>query len=142
MLVYALSGSQWLRRIDPPEIGWADVEMVATDPLFDGLPNPWRTFVHHYDEVLSPPPPWRTLGRTRCCPTHVLRYGDRPIWGIQAHPEISTRSARFFLRLSLVLGAKPARSLLPAVRQSPPHHPIAGMIVRRFLAMEHGAPAG
>jgi len=134
MLVYALSGRAHLRRADPPEIGWANVEMVEPDPLFAGLPTPWSAFVFHFGEVVDPPPPWRTLGRTPQCATHVLRYGDRPVWGIQAHPEISSRKAKLFLRATLLLGLRPVHQIVRALRNIPPRNDVAETIVRRFLA--------
>jgi len=133
MLVYALSGSEYVRHADPPEVGWAEIEMVETDPLFDGLPNPWTTFVYHFDAVVDPPPPWRKLGRTELCDTHVIRYGDLPIWGIQAHPEISARRARRFLRLTLLLGRWPARQIIPALRNAPTLDNIFAPLLARFL---------
>ena len=133
MLVHALSGPEYLRRADPPEVGWAEVEIVASDPLLDGLPNPWSTFVFHFGEVIDPPAPWRVLGRSRHCKTHVLRYGDRPVWGIQAHPEISSRKARLFLRFTLLLGLRPARQILRALRNAPPRNDVADTVLRRFL---------
>jgi len=133
MLVYALSGPDYLRRSAPPEVGWAHIEMTNSDPLFEGLPNPWSTFVYHFDEVVDPPEPWRTLGRTKHCPTHLLRYGDQPIWGIQPHPEISSGKSRFFLCATLLLGGKSARHIGHALRNVPPRNNVAERIVRQFL---------
>ena len=133
MLVYALSGPECLHAADPPEVGWAEIEMVESDPLFDGLPNPWSTFVYHFGEVVDPPAPWRKLGRTRHCDTHVLRYGDRPVWGIQAHPEISSGKARLFLHITLLLGRKPPGHIFRALRNVPPKSNVAEAVLRRFL---------
>jgi GMP synthase-like glutamine amidotransferase len=133
MLVYALSGPEYLQQSHPPEVGWAEIEMVGSDPLFDGLPNPWRTFVYHFDEVVDPPAPWRKLGRTRHCDTHVLRYGDHHVWGIQPHPEISPRKAKLFLRFMLLFGRKPVRHILHLLRNAPPRNDVADTVLRRFL---------
>jgi len=135
MLVRALSGPEYLRRSDPPEVGWARIEMTGTDELFDGLPNPWSTFVYHFDEAADPPEPWRKLGRTRYCDTHVLRYSDSPIWGIQAHPEISSRKAKLLLRFTLLFGHKPVRHILHALRNAPPRNDVADTVLRRFLGV-------
>ena len=140
MLVYALSGPEYLQRSDPPEVGWAQIEMAESDPLFDELPNPWSTFVYHFDEVVDPPAPWQKLGRTRHCDTHVLRYGDRPVWGIQPHPEISSGKSRFFLCLTLLLGRKPLRHILRALRDAPPRNETADTVLRRFLAVSLQRP--
>ena len=135
MLVYALSGPQWIARAPSPEIGWSDVRMVASDPLFANLPNPWASFVFHLDQVVSPPEPWRVLGRTDACPAHVLRYGEQPIWGIQAHPEISARRARRFLRATALLGLKSPSVVRRATRATPPPNDAASTILRNFLSL-------
>ena len=134
MLVYALSGSEYLTQSNPPEVGWADVEMTGNDELFEDLPNPWRTFVYHFDEAINPPAPWVKLGRTQHCDTHVLRYGDHRVWGIQAHPEISSRKARFFIRATMLMGRKSTGHLLKALRNMPPPSDTADRLVRAFLA--------
>ena len=134
MLVYALAGPEFLQRSNPPEVGWAEVEMTGSDELFDDLPNPWDTFVYHFDEAVDPPPPWIKLGRTKHCDTHVLRYGTHPVWGIQAHPEISSRKARFFIRSTLLMGQKPFKHIVHALRNAPPPNTVADRILTRFLA--------
>jgi GMP synthase (glutamine-hydrolysing) len=134
MLVYALSGPQYLRPAETPEIGWTFVEMSGDDPLFEALPNPWRSFVFHLAEVHAPPEPWRVLGRSADCATHVLRYGDRPVWGIQAHPEISSFKARVFLLGTLMLGLRPREEMFRALLRRSPRHAVASTIARRFLA--------
>ncbi|MFC2082564.1 type 1 glutamine amidotransferase [Candidatus Bipolaricaulota bacterium] len=134
MLVYALAGPKFLQRSNPPEVGWAEVERTGSDELFDDLPNPWDTFVYHFDEAVDPPPPWIKLGRTKHCDTHVLRYGTHPVWGIQAHPEISSRKARFFIRSTLLMGQKPLKHIVHALRNAPPPNKVADGILTRFLA--------
>jgi GMP synthase-like glutamine amidotransferase len=138
MLVYALSGPEYVRRANPPEVGWADIEMTGVDPLFGGLTNPWRTFVYHFDEVVDPPEPWTVLGRTRHCRTHLIRYGDDPVWGIQAHPEISSRKAKFFIRATLLMGRKPMKHVLHALRNVPQRNDVADTLVANFLAHGRG----
>ena len=135
MLVYALAGPQFVQASNPPEVGWANIEMTGSDPLFDDLPNPWPTFVYHFGEAVDPPAPWIKLGKTKHCDTHVLRYGDRKVWGIQAHPEISSRKAKFFIRTALLMGRKPSTHVFRALRNVPPPNDVADKILHRFLAM-------
>ena len=135
MLVYTLSGPGFLRKAATPEIGWTDVEMSESDPLFHGIANPWRTFVYHFDEA-APPPPWRVLGRSRACEAHVIRYGGLPVWGIQAHPEISSVRAKAILRLTLLFGQKPVRHILRALRNAPPRNDVASVVVGHFLSTD------
>ena len=133
MLVYALSGPQFVQTSNPPEVGWANIEMTGADPLFDDLPNPWPTFVYHFDEAVDPPAPWIKLGKTQHCDTHVLRFGTKKVWGIQAHPEISSRKAKFFIRATLLMGRKPSRHIFHALRHVPPPNNVADRILKRFL---------
>ncbi len=133
MLVYALSGPQYVTRAHSPEVGWADVEMTGLDPLFDDLANPWTTFVYHFDEASNPPAPWIKLGQTKHCDTHVLRYGEARAWGIQAHPEISSRKAKFFIRATLLMGRKPSKHIFHALRHVPAPNDVADRILAQFL---------
>ncbi len=140
MLVRALSGPEHLVRSDSPEIGWTALQILEVDELLADVPNPWHTFVFHRDEASFPlPEPWRILARSRRCPTHVIRYGDRPIWGIQAHPELPLAKARLFLGLYLLFAERDRRRLVSAMRRPSQEDRIAGRIVERFLAMRGGA---
>lgn len=140
MLVYALSGSQHLRRCVKPEIGWVALQFLHRDDLFVSTPNPWHTFTVHFDEVADPPPPWRVLARSADCATHILRYGDRPIWGIQAHPELSLAKARLFLGAYLLVSGRDRRRTLLAMRAPSREDRITGDLVRRFLACDSAPP--
>jgi len=93
MLAWALSGPKSVRRAPTPELGWVAVEITGPDPLVAGFPNPWHAFAAHLDEVTSPPTPWRVLAANEACAVQAMRYGDRPVWGIQPHPETSPEEA-------------------------------------------------
>lgn len=95
MLAWALSGPEYVRRAPIPELGWVAVDIVKLDPLVADLPNPWHTFAAHLDEVVAPPAPWHILAANDACVVQAMRYGDRPVWGIQPHPETSPNEAKF-----------------------------------------------
>ena len=94
MLVWALSGPEYVRRAPFPELGWVAIEIFEPDPLIADLPNPWHTFASHLDEVVDPPPPWRILAANDVCTVQAIRYGDHPVWGIQPHPETDPDEAK------------------------------------------------
>jgi len=94
MLAYALSGPETVRRAPTPEVGWIEIEITEPDPIFAEVPNPWHAFSAHLDEVYDPPEPWLTLAHNDACAVQAMRYGDRPIWGIQPHPETSPGEAK------------------------------------------------
>lgn len=134
LLVYALSGSEHVQRAASPEIGWVAIHMEGDDAMFEGLPNPWHAFSWHYDEVVALPEPWKVLGRSSSTGVHVIRYGDAPIWGLQAHPEISPRSAKFLLFLDLLFFNWGSEQVRAALRQTPQDDSTIGTVVERFLA--------
>ncbi|MBE0635803.1 hypothetical protein IH601_07400, partial [Candidatus Bipolaricaulota bacterium] len=44
MLAWALSGPEYVRPSRIPELGWVAIDIVKSDPLVTGLPNPWHTY--------------------------------------------------------------------------------------------------
>lgn len=134
MLVYALSGEEHIAASPTPEVGWIEVNLTEEDGLLAGLPNPLHVFAAHFDEVKAPPPPWRVLARSARCAVHAMRYGDRPIFGLQAHPEISPDDARTLLEGEIPRFPKKAHLIRPALSQEPRDDGVASEIVRRFLA--------
>ena len=90
-------------------------------------------FASHFDEVKSPPPPWELLAQSTGCAVQVMRYADRPIWGIQPHPEIPPENARRLMEGILTRVPQMAPFIRPALSQPPRDDGIAAEVVRRFL---------
>jgi GMP synthase (glutamine-hydrolysing) len=101
MLAWALSGPEYVRRAPSPELGWVAVDILARDPLLAGLATPWHAFAAHLDEVVAPPAPWRVLALNDACAVEAMRYGDRPVWGIQPHPETPPDHARTLMQAAV-----------------------------------------
>jgi len=133
MLAYALSGSEYVRRAESPEVGWIAVEVTTEDELFEGLPNPWHAFAWHYDEVVNPPEPWRVIGSSSSTAVHVMRYGDAPIWGLQSHPETRPGSAKLLLLLTKVFRDWRSAEIHAALQQDPEDDRIIAIVMERFL---------
>jgi len=115
MLAWALSGPGTVRRAPIPEIGWITIDIVQSDPLLAELPNPWHAFAAHLDEVFDLPEPWRVLARNDTCAVQAMRYGDRPVWGIQPHPETLPEEAKRQMAAGIAQNPQFAREIHRAI---------------------------
>ena len=87
-LVAGASGAV-VRRAAAPEIGWTEIELTrqgVADPVLGFLPERFTGFGWHYYEWLLPPGAV-ALARSAAC-LQAFRLEERPVWGIQFHPEV------------------------------------------------------
>ena len=99
MIARALTGPAHCRKSSIPEFGWKSLNLSA-DPLFEGIRE--LIAVHsHYDEVCDLPAPFRVIASTTDCAIQAFAFGDRPIWGVQFHPEMSLGSGTAMLQDNL-----------------------------------------
>ena len=83
------------------EYGRANLE-VQDDPLFEGVPATSTVWMSHGDRVERIPEGFRVIGTSTNSPYAAVRAGDRPVYGLQFHPEVvhsefGTRILRNFL---------------------------------------------
>lgn len=70
------------------EYGRAQLHIVASDPLFEGVLSPTTVWMSHGDAVMRLPADFRVLARTESSPYAAVRHERLPIWGMQFHPEV------------------------------------------------------
>jgi len=94
LLVARLGGR--VEKADESEYGRAHLSrMDASDPLFAGLaahPSADQDHVvwmSHGDKVLELPPGYEVLASSTNSPFAAIRHRERPIWGLQFHPEVA-----------------------------------------------------
>ncbi len=93
-LARVVSGkSQVCRKAKTPEIGWTKIEVVSESALFEGLPKTFYSFSSHYEEVGELPASLRNFARSTDCAVQAFQLSDKPIYGIQFHPEKDIKSA-------------------------------------------------
>ncbi|MDD5265018.1 MAG: hypothetical protein PHU43_09315, partial [Candidatus Bipolaricaulis sp.] len=134
MLASALSGPEYVRRAPRPELGWVAVDLLAPDPLLTGLAAPWHAFAAHLDEVIAPPAPWRVLAANDACAVAAMRYGDRPVWGIQPHPETPPDHARTLMQAAVRRLPEYEREIRQALASPVRDDHTSARIVAAFLA--------
>jgi GMP synthase-like glutamine amidotransferase len=83
--VTTLSGPGYLK-----EWGFVPLDVVEADPIFDGLGASPVFLEAHYCEVKELPPGFRLLASSRDCPIQAMVQRDRPVYGVQFHPEAYT----------------------------------------------------
>jgi GMP synthase (glutamine-hydrolysing) len=88
LLAHRLGGV--VEKSDGREYGPALLKIERDDPLLRDLPGGAERVVwmSHGDRVLRLPPGFEVLGTSDSSPFAAVRHRERPIWGLQFHPEV------------------------------------------------------
>ncbi len=89
-VIARLSGAE-VQASSQREYGRAELEIIEPNDLFDGFDPRERTTVwmSHGDRVETPPAGYEILGTTDTVRVAAFRAVDRPIFGVQFHPEVA-----------------------------------------------------
>jgi GMP synthase (glutamine-hydrolysing) len=70
--------------------GYAEVEiqLLKDDELFSGFPESFTVWASHADEVKRMPENFIHLAQSKICRFEAIRHPDRPVYGVQWHPEV------------------------------------------------------
>jgi GMP synthase (glutamine-hydrolysing) len=100
-------GSREILGMAPvPEFGWTEIELIQKNPLFEGLPNKFYSYSSHYEMVRELPKGMNNLARSKDCPIQACQLENRPVWGIQFHPERGLEKAERTLKKRLADGLR------------------------------------
>ncbi len=72
-----------------PEFGRTIIEMSRHDGIFSSLPATFTAWENHNDEVKKLPDSLILAGSSSNCRVQAFFHRDRPIYGVQFHPEVN-----------------------------------------------------
>ncbi len=71
-----------------PEFGAVDMDIQDAGGILDDIESPTQVWASHHDEVDVVPESWTVLASSETCPVQVMRHNERPLYGMQYHPEV------------------------------------------------------
>jgi len=81
------------------EYGTADVKIDKAVGVLKGLDTEEKVWMSHGDTVFEMPPEFEILAHTSNCPVAAFRHKNKPIYGLQWHPEvIHTKNGALMIR--------------------------------------------
>ncbi len=111
VLCRSLGGLQTVRKSAIPQFGWTRIERTTQTPLFEGLPQIFYSMSTHYEEVSQLPHGMRVIARSQGCAIEACQVAERPVYGVQFHPEKTADAAELILKKAKKTG-KPPQLLL------------------------------
>jgi GMP synthase-like glutamine amidotransferase len=94
LIARALLGLESVRRAAYLEIGWKMVTVHRKNPLLEGISDEFHIFNSHFDEVCNLSDDFEVQASSELCGVQVFQVKNKPVWGIQFHPEIDVESGR------------------------------------------------
>ncbi len=85
-IAHSLGGK--VRHGDRGEYGHSVVIVDDEDEILRGMPERFRAWVSHRDEVAALPPDFASLAHSESCGIEAMRHKKKPVFGVQFHPEV------------------------------------------------------
>jgi GMP synthase (glutamine-hydrolysing) len=86
LLAHAFGGK--VETLGKGEYGTTYVYIEDFDDIFEGLERVEKVWMSHSDTVTSLPSEFYVLARTDLCPVAAFKHKEKPIYGVQWHPEV------------------------------------------------------
>lgn len=75
---------------------WQIIEAFETCPLFNRLPNEVEMMQDHC-ETISIPENFKHIASSDACVNEVMQHNEKPIYGVQFHPEVSGNHGKIMI---------------------------------------------
>ena len=72
-----------------PEFGPVEISVIEEGRILEGLKPSFAAWESHNDEVVKVPEGFHVLAKSNNCEIEAMRHGNRPVFGVQFHPEVS-----------------------------------------------------
>lgn len=76
-----------------PEFGATEMIVTAEGDILRDVPERSTVWESHHDEVNDVPETFQVLSHSETCPVQVMRHNERPLFGMQFHPEVEHTEA-------------------------------------------------
>ena len=71
------------------EYGRTDCRVETDSDLFEGIDEETVVWMSHGDQVTGVPDDFVSIAKTEACPIAAVKHRERPIYGLQFHPEVT-----------------------------------------------------
>ena len=85
-IVHQLGGT--VEKAQKQEYGRSRLRLLKKDPLFEELPDAFDVWMSHADKVVKLPKDFEVLAESENSPYAIIRHVEKPIYGVQFHPEV------------------------------------------------------
>ncbi len=65
-----------------------ELNILKEEGLFEGIGSTLKVWASHKDEIVELPSEFEVLANSDMCEFEAIKHEDRPIYGIQFHPEV------------------------------------------------------
>jgi len=132
LLAVALAGPECVQRCAFPEIGWISVQINDNEEIF-GKKRQAFSFSSHFDEVIDLPENFQIFAYSEHCSIQAFRMKNRPVLGLQIHPEMNVSEAQKYLKNRVRYKHAPVELFAQALESTPQDSGLIRPITEKFF---------
>lgn len=84
---------------DKGEYGFGEIMVDNEDQILKGMPKKFQAWISHRDEITALPRRFKALAHSEICEYEAMRHEEKPIFGVQFHPEVfHTQNGKLILK--------------------------------------------